>query len=100
MFAMINLMLLWLLQVVFLQNFYDRMQLANVKTAADEIASYIGNDSAFSLIDRIAYENSMQVILTDTDGGIVYRVDEYSPAYQTAHNPYKEDSRQDRKSVV
>lgn len=94
MFAMVNLMLLWLLQVVFLQNFYDRMQLANVKTAADEIASYIGNDSAFSLIDRIAYENSMQVILTDTDGGIVYRVDEYSPAYQTAHNPYKEDSRQ------
>lgn len=94
MFAMITLLLLWLLQTVFLQNFYNQMQLKSVQKAADEIAESINNNSTFRFIDRIAYENSMQIILTDTSGNILYRVDEYSSAYQTNENPYKENNKQ------
>ena len=91
-FAMITLVLLWTLQTVFLQNFYNRMQLKSVRKAADEIAENIESDSTFRFIDRIAYENSMQIILTDMEGNILYRADEYSPAYQEDQNPYKENS--------
>lgn len=93
-FAMVTFVLLWLLQTVFLQNFYNRMQLKSVKKAADEIAEIIKNDREIRLIDSIAYENSMQVILTDMSGNIFYSVDEYSQAYQTNKNPYRENSRQ------
>lgn len=93
-FAMVTLVLLWLLQTVFLQTFYNQMQLKSIEKAANEIAEKIINDNNFSFIDRIAYENSMQIILTDTSGDIRYRVDEYSSVYQTNQNPYREDSRQ------
>ena len=93
-FALITLVLLWLLQVVFLQNFYNHMQQKSVQRAADKIAENIQTDGAFSLIDRIAYENSMQIILTDVNGNIWYRVDEYSAAYQTNQNPYRENTNQ------
>lgn len=91
-FAMITLLLLWLLQIVFLQSFYNQMQLKIVKNAANEIAANIGSDDVFRLIDDIAYKNSMQIILTDRNGDIRYRVDEYSSAYQTKQNPYREGS--------
>ncbi len=93
MFAMITLLLLWLLQIVFLQSFYNQMQLRSVKNAADEIAANIENDNIFRFIDNIAYENAMQIILTDQNGVIWYRVDEYSSAYQINQNPYREDSK-------
>lgn len=92
-FAMVTLVLLWLLQTVFLQTFYNRMQLKSIEKAADEIAENIKSDNDFNFIDRIAYENSMQIILTDTSGNIRYRVDEYSSAYQTNQNPYREDDK-------
>ncbi|MEY8333306.1 hypothetical protein AALB53_09390 [Lachnospiraceae bacterium 47-T17] len=88
-----------LLQTVLLQNFYNRMQLKSVKKAANEIAENIINDSSFRFIDRAAYENSMQIILTDTNGNIWYRVDECSSAYQTNQNPYRENSRQNACSL-
>lgn len=93
-FAMVTLVLLWLLQTVFLQTFYNQMQLQSIEKAADEIAEKISNDNDFSFIDHIAYENSMQIILTDTGGDIRYRVDEYSSAYQTNQNPYRKNDRQ------
>lgn len=93
-FALVTLVLLWLLQTVFLQTFYNQMQLKSIEKAADEITEKITDSNNFNFIDRIAYENSMQIILTDTNGNIVYRVDEYSSAYQTNQNPYREDDRQ------
>lgn len=93
-FAMVTLVLLWLLQTVFLQTFYNQMQQKSIEKAANEIAEKIINDNQFSFIDRIAYENSMQIILTDTSGNIRYRVDEYSSAYQTNQNPYRKNDRQ------
>jgi len=90
-FTMITLVLLWLLQIVFLQTFYNHMQQKSIEKTADKIAENLKNNLDFSFIDRIAYDNSMQVILTDISGNILYRVDEYSSAYQTNQNPYRED---------
>ena len=103
-FAMVTLLLLWLLQTVFLQSFYDRMQLGRVKRAAGEIAEGVENGGEFRFIDRIAYENSMQVILTDENGNIWYRADEYSSTessterggqnpYWNDQNPYRADEK-------
>lgn len=74
MFALVTLVLLWLPQTVFLQTFYNQMQLKSIEKAADEITEKITDSNNFNFIDRIAYENSMQIILTDTNGNIVYRV--------------------------
>lgn len=93
-FAAITLVLLWMLQTVFLQAFYEQMQYRNVEKAAAAIAENIKNGSDYSFIEDIAYNNSMQVILTDISGNILYRADEYSSAYRSSQNPYRENSKQ------
>ncbi len=93
MLSMVTLALLWLLQTVFLQSFYDWMQLENVKRAAGEIAENMEKEGDYHIVDRIAYENSMQVILTDMDGNILCRVDEYSPAYAQEQESQEEETK-------
>lgn len=90
---MVTLALLWLLQTVFLQSFYDWMQLENVKRAAGEIAENMEKEGDYHIVDRIAYENSMQVILTDMDGNILCRVDEYSPTYAQEQESQEEETK-------
>ena len=70
---------LWLLQTVFLQNFYNYMLESRTKSAAKEIAEF-QND--FSKIDDIARENSLLIYLTDKSGNILYSTDEYKSDHQ------------------
>lgn len=93
MLSMVTLALLWLLQTVFLQSFYDWMQLENMKRAAGEIAENMEKEGDYHIVDRIAYENSMQVILTDMDGNILCRVDEYSPTYAQEQESQEEETK-------
>ena len=69
---------LWLLQTVFLQNFYDSMVISNTKAAAEKIIFDGNTENINNEIDELAHNNSLLVYITDTDGNILYNSDEFS----------------------
>lgn len=85
-FAIVILAVLWLLQTVFLEGFYDVMQKNHIKKIADEICG--AGENADSVIDSVAAENPILVFLTDADGNILYSADEYSFSYRKREYSY------------
>lgn len=69
---------LWLLQTVFLQNFYDSMVISNTKAAAEKIIADGKNENINDEIDELTHNNSILVYITDTDGNILYNSDEFN----------------------
>lgn len=101
-FTLIIFSVLWLLQTVFLQNFYNHMLIKNTRNAAEKIENEYEN---FNAVDEIARENSLLVYLTDKSGNIIYSADEYKSNYQysehnynyqngSSENPYRSDEEQ------
>lgn len=69
---------LWLLQTVFLQNFYDSMIINNTKLVAKRIISDGKNEDINNEIDELAHNNSILIYITDTEGNILYSSDEFN----------------------
>ena len=92
--------LLWLLQSVFLQGFYNRMLIRNTKAAAWEIAE---NGFDTEKTDALALENSLFVYITDREGNLVYSTDSYKNDYSHSgqdsrngsENPYLKEEELD-----
>ena len=76
-FTAVIFTVLWLLQTVFLQRFYNSMVIRNTISAADQIASQCSREDITEYIDEITRENSILVFVTDQDGSILYSSDEY-----------------------
>lgn len=94
-FAAAILAVLWLLQTVFLQNFYDHMAIENVQKTAKEIVLHQQDTELSALLDRLAYENALLLFLTDREGNLIYSTDEHSGVYggdgarqSSGGNPY------------
>ena len=68
---------LWLMQTVFLQNFYDRMLINNTRSAAEKIAENGTREDINDIIDEMTHDNSILVFVTDTDGNVLYSSDEF-----------------------
>ena len=97
MFTVVIFSVLWLLQTVFLQSFYNHMLTDRTKAAAQEIADAKGD---YGTIDTLARENSLLVYLTDKSGNILYITDEYKSNYHDnesysyqdgSGNPYRKN---------
>lgn len=69
---------LWLLQTVFLQSFYNEMVIHNTRSAAESIIQNSSGEEINELIDEVAHNNSVLVYITDTDGELIYSSDEFS----------------------
>ncbi|MBR4201585.1 MAG: HAMP domain-containing histidine kinase [Oscillospiraceae bacterium] len=76
-FTAVIFTVLWLLQTVFLQRFYDSMIIRNTISAADSIESQFGSGRNADYIDEISRENSIVVYVTDTEGNLLYSSDEF-----------------------
>ena len=76
-FTAVIFTVLWLLQTVFLQRFYDGMIIRNTVSAADSIVSQFGSSQIADDIDEISRENSIVVYVTDTEGNLLYSSDEF-----------------------
>lgn len=85
MFTAVIFGVLWLLQTVFLQSFYNHMLEKRTKSATAKIAEAEGD---FDTIDDLARENSLLVYLTDKSGNIIYSTDEYKSNYQYSEDHY------------
>jgi len=81
-FAATIFAVLWLCQTVFLQTFYDRMVIRNIQAAAEQIAAQRSQEDFGDWLDGLAYENSLLIFLTDTQGNVLYSTDEHSGAYR------------------
>lgn len=77
---------LWLVQTVFLQNFYSGMAIANLRRAAQEMIGQQDAENFLSVLDAAAVNNSLLIFLTDKDGQVLYSVDEYSTLYSAGEN--------------
>ena len=69
---------LWLLQTVFLQSFYNAMLISNTGKAADQIIAVSQDPSVDEKIDELARSNSLIVFITDTSGNILYSSDAFN----------------------
>ncbi len=76
-FSAIILSILWLLQIVFLNSFYQEMKEGDIQKVAQEIAESHGNEDFNSTIDRLTFNNSILVYVTDQNGNISYSSDEH-----------------------
>ena len=83
-FAVLVLGLLWLLQTVFFQTFYDGMMIWRTKRAAASLAE----DCTPEAVDALAREQSLFVLVTDADGAILHSADEYKEEYEERHESY------------
>lgn len=86
--------LLWLLETVFLQGFYNRMVEHEVRSAATELAGHLEDDDLAERITLAASDSSLLVFVTDTAGTILQNADEHSSLYGPVHSGSSDDSRQ------
>ncbi len=71
-FSVIMLVLLWLFQVVFLDDFYRAIKTRSLNSASDVIVKNIGSSSLDTLFTWIRQDEEISVRLVDTDGRDVY----------------------------
>ena len=83
-FSAVIFAMLWLLQTVFLQCFYNGMLEKNTRKAAAEIAAQSTSGDISNVIDKLSLDNSLLVFVTDTDGIILYSSDSYKSYYHSS----------------
>ncbi|APM37732.1 sensor histidine kinase [Clostridium kluyveri] len=86
---------LWLLQTVFLQNFYNGMVMQNVQKVAEQVDQQRDSADLENTIDSLTYDNSLLIFLTDEQGNVFYSSDEHSYSYQENKTYYTADSEDD-----
>ena len=67
-FAIVILVVLWLGQYVFLYNYYRSAKVSNISREANRIIQAYGTEEQGHINRTVAYENSMCIVITDTDG--------------------------------
>lgn len=69
---MLILIFLWLFQIVFLDNFYQKIKTENIKSCANVISTYIDNEN-FSLdLNNLAIQNSLCIRIFDSNFSEIY----------------------------
>lgn len=74
--VVVVLILLWLFQIIFLENFYTRMRISEIKSTGYSIIEEIDNINKPDIgnrLDAFANNNNMSVELLDAKGNIVYK---------------------------
>ena len=84
-FTAIIFIVLWLLQTVFLQGFYNSMPIDNIRRAAQQVKAAASSDDPVAAIDALTRENSLLVYITDTEGNVQLISDEYKSTHGRKH---------------
>ncbi|MGN1481337.1 sensor histidine kinase [Porcipelethomonas sp.] len=74
-FTAVVFIMLWFFQIVFLENFYERMKISDVKQSAQEIISEYGSDNYGRLLTEIAISNDLCIEIVDKYGRVIYTKD-------------------------
>lgn len=92
-FSAAILILIWLLQIVFLNSFYESMKIKTIESAANEIVECYGQSDFENTVDRLTFKNSFLVYVTDQSGNIIYNSDEHGPGGKQGGPAGKENQR-------
>lgn len=71
-FTLIVFVLLWIFQVYFLENFYERMKIGDVRNAAEELVDNYGSDDYDKLLTKIAFDNDVCIEILDKYNRSIY----------------------------
>lgn len=74
-FAAIILIMLWLFQIVFLDDFYRQIKIHNIKESANTISDNIDSDDLESLLNSISQKNELSILILNEDGTKAYSFD-------------------------
>ncbi len=71
-FAILIFIVLWFMQVIFLQSYYSSMKKSEIIRLSDEVEEEYFNGDYEDKIDKLAYKNATYVFLFDTEGNVKY----------------------------
>ena len=99
-FAAVIFLVLWLLQTVFLQSFYNEMLIVNTREAAQALAENSSCENITSLIDSASVNNSIQIYVIDENGEVLYFSDEYRGANRKNKGALNDNDEQEHSDKV
>ncbi|AET67472.1 signal transduction histidine kinase [Desulfosporosinus orientis DSM 765] len=76
-FALAILSVLWLLQIVFLQNYYQDMKTHEILNIADALKSKYGQTDFDTTLQQYSYKNNVMILVTDLDGNVEFSADSF-----------------------
>ncbi len=82
---------LWVLQTIFLQGFYNRMTMNRIRSAANSIILARNTDVIVEELNSLAYQNALLVFVTDLNGTVLYSGDEHTYHEQRQNHAYSEE---------
>ncbi len=71
-FAAVILVMLWFLQIVFLDDFYKQIKISSIKASAEQIESNIDTDNLSALLNNIYEQNQTYIRIISEDGTSIY----------------------------
>lgn len=75
-FVVLIIALLWILQVVFLDDFYKNIKVNEIRQASQTIREHLSDDDVGTLITSSSEEHDMSVIVAKEDGTVLYQAAE------------------------
>lgn len=73
-FSGVLILVLWLFQVVFLEDFYKSIKVKEIQATGERIASNISNNEIEDFIETLATRKDISVTLASEDGMVIYNV--------------------------
>ena len=74
-FTAVVFIMLWFFQIVFLENFYEKMKISDVKLSAKKIVDEYGDDDYGRTLTTIAISNDLCIEIVDKYGRVIYTKD-------------------------
>lgn len=75
-FVVLIIALLWVLQVVFLDDFYKNIKVTEIRQASQTIRNHISDSDVGTFITSLSEEHDMSVIVAQEDGTVLYQAAE------------------------
>ena len=92
-FVAFVLALLWLMQIVWLDDFYRWDKTRQITQAADAVENNIGNAQLSALMDRLAQQNDVCILLLDSDKHVFLSSDDIHYCLIRGNVPKMEDDK-------
>ena len=73
-FAGVLLLLLWLLQIVFLESFYKAYKAREIQKAAETVAENMDNNQLSSLLKELSTQQGIDSLVADPHTGEVFSI--------------------------
>lgn len=83
-FSVVILIILWLLQIFFLQTFYQWMKSGELYSLADVIEESVGTESLYDTITHLTVKSDMYIEIERGDSGVIYGTAQSLPSERWA----------------